>query len=76
MESTTINNAIKEIRKLFNELRSNFSREETKRIRYKLYKKEAIYNYLREKYGLADKEKIVLKNIGKYFKKLNNYLKK
>ena len=32
MESTTINNAIKEVRELFNELRSNLSREETKKI--------------------------------------------
>ena len=42
MESTTINNAIKKVRELFNELRSNLSREETKRIRKKLYKKETI----------------------------------
>ena len=49
MKSTTINNAIKEVRELFNELRSNFSREETNRIRYKLYKKEAIYNFLKSK---------------------------
>ena len=41
MESTTINNAIKEVRELFNELRSNLSREEINRIRKKLYKKEA-----------------------------------
>ena len=36
MESTTVNNninAIKGVRELFNELRSNLSREETKRIR-------------------------------------------
>ena len=52
-----------------------FSREETKRIRYKLYKKLFI-NFLKEKDGLTDKEKIVLKNIGKYFKKLNSDLKK
>ena len=32
MESTTINNAIKEVRELFNELRSNLSREETRKI--------------------------------------------
>ena len=79
MESRTTNNdinAIKEVRELFNELRSNFSREEKKRIRYNLYKKEAIYNFLKEKDGLTDKEKIVLKNIGKYPKKLNNDLKK
>ena len=76
MESTTINKAIKEVRELFNELRSNLSREETKRIRNELYKKEAVYNFLKEKDGLTDKEKIVLKNIGKYLKKLNNDLKK
>ena len=40
MESTTINNAIKEVRELFNELRSNLSREETKRIRNELCKKK------------------------------------
>ena len=49
MESATINKAIKEVRKLFNELRSNLSREETKRIRNKLYKKEAIYDFLKKK---------------------------
>ena len=76
MESTTINKAIKEVRELFNELRSNLSREETKRIRNELYKKEAIYNFFKEKDGLTDKEKIVLQNIGKYLKKLNNDLKK
>ena len=79
MECRTTNNvinAIKEVRELFNELRSNLSREETKRIRNELYKKEAIYNFLKEKDGLTDKEKIVLKNIGRYLKKLNNDLKK
>ena len=76
MESTTINNPIKEVRELFNELRSNLSLEEINRIRKKLYKKEAVYNFLKEKDGLTDKEKIVLKNIGKYLKKLNNGLKK
>ena len=76
MEWTTINNSIKKVRGLFNELRSNISCEEKKRIREKLYKKEAVYNFLKEKDGLTDKEKIVLKNIGKYLKKLNNDLKK
>ena len=44
MESSTSNNnisAIKEVRRLFNELRSNLSSNETKRIRRKNYKKEA-----------------------------------
>ena len=76
MESTTINNAINEVRELFNELRSNLSRKEINRIRKKLYKKEAVYNFLKEKDDLTDKEEIVLKNIGKYLKKLNNDLKK
>ena len=31
MKSTTINNATKEVRELFNELGSNLSREETKK---------------------------------------------
>ena len=74
MESTIINNAIKKVRELFNELRSNLSREGTKRIREKLFK--TVYNFLKEKDGLTDKEKTVLKNISKYLKKLNNDLKK
>ena len=52
MESITINNdinAIKEVRRLFNESKSNIYREETKKIREKLYKKEGIYNFLKEK---------------------------
>ena len=75
MESTTINNAIKEVRKFFIEIIGSLSREEINRIRKELYKKEAVYNFLKEKDGLTDKEKIVLKNIGKYLKKLNNDLK-
>ena len=50
MESRATNNninAIKEIRELFNELRSNLSRKETKRIREELYKKEVVYNFLK-----------------------------
>ena len=68
MKSTTTNNQIKEVRELFNEIRSNLSREEINRIREKLYRKEAVYNYLKEKDDLTD--------IGKYFKKLNNDFKK
>ena len=44
----TSNNSIN-ARELFNELRSNLSRKETKRIRKKLYKKEVVYNFLKEK---------------------------
>ena len=52
MESTKINNninAIKEVTKLFNEIRSNLSHEEINKIREKLYKYEATYNSLKEK---------------------------
>ena len=76
MESTTINNPIKEVREFFNEIRGSLSREEINRIRKELYKKEAVYNFLKGKDDLTDKEKIVLKNIGTYLKKLNNDLKK
>ena len=76
MESTTTNNQIKEVRELFNEIRSNLSREEINKIRKKLYRKEAVYNYLKEKDDLTDSEKNVLNYIGKYIKKLNNDLKK
>ena len=45
MEPTSSNNginAIKEARKLFNEVRSSLSREETNEIREKLHKKESV----------------------------------
>ena len=40
MKSTTISNVTKEVRELFNEVRSNLLCEETKRIRKELYKKK------------------------------------
>ena len=78
MESTRQNNSINAInnaRMLLNELRSNLSREETKRIRDKLYKKQAIYNLLKEKDNLSNKEKKVLKNIDRYPKNIIMHLK-
>ena len=59
---------------LVSEIRSNLSREETKRIRDKLYKMEAIYNILKEK-DLTNKEKKVLMNIGRYLKNIPKHLK-
>ena len=79
MKSADINNTVKVVRELFNEVRSNLSREKTKRIRKGLYKKDPVYNFFfffKKKDGLTDKEKIVLKNIGKYLKKLNIDFKK
>ena len=43
------------------------------------YKKEVVYNFLKEKEqegSLTNKQKNVLKNIGRYLKKLNSDLKK
>ena len=74
MESTRQNNsisAIKDVRKLFNELRSNLSHWEINRIREKLYKKEAVYNFLKQKEqegSLTSKEKKVLKKYPKISK--------
>ena len=73
------NTEIGEIKKLFNNLRNNFSREEIKKHREKFHKKERVYNYLKEieqKDGLTTKEKRMLKNIEKYFKKLKEDLNK
>ena len=52
--------AIKEVRELFNEVRNNFSQEETKK-REKLHKKEVVYKMLSEKDNLKKKEKISTK---------------
>ena len=82
MKSSITNNSInviKEVRELFNERRSNLSREERNRIREKLCKKEVIYNFLKEKEqegSLTNKQNNVLKNIDKYFMNLKIYLKK
>ena len=43
--SNDVINAIIEVRELFNAHRSSLNREETKRIRSELCKKEAVYNF-------------------------------
>ena len=51
MVEQTENKVIKEIKettKIFNELRNNFSREEIKDIRGKLYKKESVYKHFKK----------------------------
>ena len=55
------NTEIRETKKLFNNLRNNFSREEIKKHREKFHKKEWLYNYLKGKDSLKTKEKSVLK---------------
>ena len=81
MESTRQNNsinAIKDVRKLFNELRSNLSHEETKRIRKKLRRIEAVYNVLKEKEqkgSLTSRQKNMLRNDERYLKNICKHLK-
>ena len=81
MESTSQNNdinAIKEARKFFNEVRSNLSREETNRIRKKLYKKEDDYNFLKKKEqegSLTNIQKNELRNVERYLKNIGMHLK-
>ena len=81
MESTRQNNSINVIndaRKLLNGIRSNLSHEETKRIREKLYIKEAVYNILKEKEqksSLTSRQKNMLENDERYLKNISKYLK-
>ena len=73
------NTEIGETKKLFNNLRNNFSREEIKKHREKFHEMEQFYNYLKEieqKDRLTRKERRVLKNIEKYFKKIKEDLNK
>ena len=77
-EDNILNNnikAINDVRTLLNEPRDNLSYEETKRIREKLYKKEAVYNFLMKKDSLTNKEKKVLMNIDRYLKNISMHLK-
>ena len=63
-EPTTSNNdinAIQEVRKLFNERRSSLFHKEINKIRKELYKKETVYNSLKEKDSSTNKEKECVK---------------
>ena len=81
MESSKQNNVInylQKARELFNEIRSNLSGNEINRIRDKLYKKEAIYNLLKEKEqegSLTNNEKKKLMNMGRHPKIITKHLK-
>ena len=81
MESTRQNNrinAINNARMLLNELRSNLSHEETKRIREKLCRIEAVHNVLKEKEqknSLTSRQKNMLRNDEKFLKKISKRLK-
>ena len=71
-------NVTQETRQLFNELKSNLSREKINRIRKKLNIEEPVCNFLKEKEqkgSFTNKEKKVLKNIDRYLKNISMHLK-
>ena len=79
-------NAIKEVRKLFNNVRNNLSREEINKTREKLRGIEAVYSVLKDKENkdsLTSRQKNMLfnderylKNIIIHFKNLKRHFKK
>ena len=81
MKSTRQNNnisGIKEVRKLFNDVRNNLSHEETKRIRKKLRRIEAVYSVLKDKENkgsLTSRQKNMLSNDERYLKNISIHLK-
>ena len=81
MKSTRQNNnisGIKEVRKLFNDVRNNLSHEETKRIRKKLRRIEAVYSVLKDKENkgsLTSRQKNILRNDERYLKSISIHLK-
>ena len=80
MESTRQNNninTIKEVRKLFNNVRKNLSYEEKKRIRKKL-RIEAVYSVLKDKENrgsLTSRQKKIFFNDERYLKNITEHLK-
>ena len=81
MESTRQNNninAIKDVRKLFNDVRNNLSREEINKIRKKLRRIEAVYNVLKDKENkgsLTSRQKNMSRNDETYLKIISIHLK-
>ena len=81
MEPTRQNNsinAINDVRMLLNELRNNLSHQETKGIRKKLQRIEAVYNVLKEKdqkSSLTSRQKNMLRNDERYLKNICKRLK-
>ena len=76
MEPTRQNNninAIKDVRKLFHQTRSNLSHEQTKRIRKKLHRIEAMEK--EKKSSLTSKQKNMLWNDERYLKNISKHLK-
>ena len=65
-----MNKKIKVIKIFLKNIRDTLSRDETNKIRTKLYKKEVIYDFLKENPQLDSDERKVFKRIPKYLKKI------
>ena len=63
VKQRNIKREIKAIRKLLNNNREFLSHDEINKIRFNLYKKKLIYNFLRSKPNLNDDERRVFKRI-------------
>ena len=66
-----IKKEIKTTMKLFTDNRDTFSRDESTKIRCRLYRKAMIYDFLKSKLGLTDDEKRLIKRISRHIKKLD-----
>ena len=70
--------AIKEVRRLFNMVRNSLSDNEKKRIRRKLYKKDADSHFFKNRENnntLTDRQKNVVRSIARYIKNISTHLK-
>ena len=76
MEHNDIKTKIQSIKELCNNIRDTLSRDQIDQIRTKIYKKEAVYDFLTKKDKLTRKESKVLDNINTYFNELHDYLSK
>ena len=71
-------NVIKKVRKLFKDVRNNLSHEETKRIRKKLRRIEAVCSVLKDKENkgsLTSRQKNMLSNDERYLMNISIHLK-
>ena len=76
--SNNVTNVIVDVRNTLNDLRNNLSHEETRRIRKKLCRIEAVYNVLKDKEkkgSLTSRQKNMLLNDERYLKNISKHLK-
>ena len=74
MEHNYIKTKIQSVKELFNNIRDTLSGNQIDQIRTKIYKKEAVYDFLTKKDKLTRKESKVLDNINTYFNELHDDL--